>query len=254
MVDRPQRRFHGLTAMRLESRRVLVTGAASGIGRAVATLFEAEGALVARLDRNPSDGTNAFLVDVADEAAVRVVVDAAAAALGGLDGVVNCAGIDLMKPFGDMTSADWRRIMSVDLDGPFHVCSAALPYLRAAGGGTIVNVASGAGLRPLEHRTAYCSAKAGLVMLSKTMAVDLAPDNIRVNAICPGIIDTPLFRSSFEQAPDPEAELRRIMDRYLIKRAGLPEEIAAAVLFLSCAESAYMAGSAMAVDGGRSFH
>ena len=91
-------------------------------------------------------------------------------------------------------------------------------------------------------------------MLSKTMAMDLAPDNIRVNAICPGIIDTPLFRSSYEQAPDPEAELRRILDRYLIKRAGLPQDIAAAALFLTCAESAYMTGSAIAVDGGRTFH
>jgi NAD(P)-dependent dehydrogenase (short-subunit alcohol dehydrogenase family) len=200
------------------------------------------------------EGVTTGCADVADESAVQQAVATAGAQLGGLDGVVNSAGIDLLRPFADMSLSDWRRIMSVDLDGPFLVCRAALPLLRAAGGGTIVNIASAAGLRPLEHRTAYCSAKAALVMFSKALAIDLAGDNIRVNAICPGIIDTPLFRSSFEGAPDPDAELRRIMERYLIRRPGTPEEIAAAALFLTSAESGFMTGSAIAVDGGRSFH
>ncbi len=143
--------------------------------------------------------------------------------------------------------------MAIDLDGPFYVCSAAMPELRRASGGTIVNIASGAALRPLEHRTACCAAKAGLVMFTKALAMDLAPDLIRVNAICPGIIDTPLFRRSFENAPDPEAELSTIIGRYLIKRAGVPEDIAAA-MFLTSDESSYMTGSAMAVDGGCTFH
>lgn len=248
--------------MRIKGRRILVTGAASGIGRAIAAMFIVEGAAVAMLDRDAGRleteaaklGAPSVVCDVSDEAAVNVAVRAAAAALGGLDGVINSAGIDLMRPFGEMTSADWRRIMAVDLDGPFFVCAAALPELRRAGSATIVNIASGAALRPLENRTAYCSAKAALVMFSKTLAVDLAPDHIRVNAICPGIIDTPLFRSSFEQAENPEAELAKIMDRYLIKSAGQPDDIAAAALFLTSAESAYMTGSAIAVDGGRTFH
>jgi len=250
--------------MRINGRRVLVTGAASGIGQAIATLFVREGARVAMLDRNAADvqaaaaelgdAAVAVVADVAQEAQVRSAVASGVEKLGGLDGVVNCAGIDLLRPFGDMTAADWRSIMAVDLDGPFFVCHAALPALRQAGGGTIVNVASGAALRPLEHRTAYCSAKAALVMFSKALAVDLAPDNIRVNAICPGIVETPLFRSSYETAPDPQAELRRIMDRYLIKRPGRAEEIAAAALFLTSAESAYMTGGALAIDGGHTFH
>jgi len=248
--------------MRLPQRRILVTGAASGIGLAIATMFRSEGADVAMLDRDAERlaaeavrlNLPAFPADVADETAVTTAVQAAATALGGLDGIVNSAGIDLLKPFSDMTAPDWRRIMAVDLDGPFFVCAAALPFLRAAGHGTIVNIASGAALRPLEHRTAYCSAKAALVMFSKTLAVDLAPDNIRVNAICPGIIDTPLFRASFETAPNPDAELARIMDRYLIKRAGQPTDIAAAALFLTSTESAYMTGTAIAIDGGRTFH
>ena len=253
-----------MTTMRMQGRRVLVTGAASGIGLAVARLFFAEGASVAMLDRNARSVTAAagelgaaaipVVADVANEAQVDTAVDTTIAAMGGLDGVVNCAGIDLLRPFQDMTAADWRSIMSVDLDGPFFICRAALPALRAAGTATIVNVASGAALRPLEHRTAYCSAKAALVMFSKSLAVDLAPYSIRVNAICPGIIETPLFRSSFESAAEPEAELARIMDRYLIKHPGRPEDIASAALFLSSAESAYMTGAAIAVDGGRTFH
>lgn len=250
--------------MRLANRRILVTGAASGIGEAVAVLFREEGARVAMLDR-AEDRLHAaaarvgeralpFVADVSDEAAVAHAVEAASRAMGGLDGVVNSAGIDLLRPFAEMSAADWRRIMAVDVDGPFLVCRAALPALRAAGAGSIVNIASAAGLRPLEHRTAYCSAKAALVMFSKALAVDLAPDDIRVNVICPGIIETPLFRSSFENDADPAASLRTITDRYLIRRAGRPEEIAAAALFLTGTECGYMTGAAMAVDGGRSFH
>ena len=206
--------------MRLANRRILVTGAASGIGEAVCAMFRAEGALVAMLDRDQPKlreaagriGTGAFpfVADVSDEVAVQRAVEAAVQALGGLDGVVNSAGIDLLRPFAEMSAADWRRIMAVDLDGPFLVCRAALPALRASGTASIVNIASAAGLRPLEHRTAYCSAKAALVMFSKALAVDLAADNIRVNVICPGIIETPLFRSSFESEADPATALRTI--------------------------------------------
>ena len=247
--------------MRLEGRRVLVTGAASGIGLATARLFRSEGAAVAMLDRDAAaldktgvDGAAPFVCDVGDEAQVRATVARAAAALGGLDGVVNSAGIDLMRPFEHMTSAEWARILAVDLTGPMLVCHAALPAMKQAGRGTIVNIASGAALRPLEQRTAYCTAKAGLVMFGKTLAVDLAAYHIRVNAICPGIIDTPLFRSSWEGAADPEAELAKILDRYVIRRPGEPEEIAQAALYLTGDESSFVTGAALAVDGGRTFH
>ncbi len=250
--------------MRLQGRRLLVTGAASGIGLAIARFFTREGARVALMDRDAerlrnvadSVGPDAVAVtaDVTDAAQVSISVRSAVERLGGLDGVVNSAGIDLVRPFGETTAADWVRVFAVNVNGPVAVCHAALSALRAAGGGTIVNIASAAALRPLERRTAYCASKAALVMFGKTLAIDLAGDNIRVNAICPGIIDTPLFRRSYEQAPDPEEERRRILDRYVIKRVGLPEEIAAAALFLTSAESSYMTGSVMAVDGGRSFH
>jgi NAD(P)-dependent dehydrogenase (short-subunit alcohol dehydrogenase family) len=251
--------------MRLSGRRVLVTGAASGIGRTTAQRFAQEGARVGLLDRNRAALGEVLeelgpemagaVCDVSDEGSVRAAVDMIASRLGGLDGVVNCAGIDLMKPFGEMTAAEWGQVLAINLNGPFHVCSAALPHMRCAGvAGTIVNVASGAGLRPLADRTAYCASKGGLVMFTKALAMDLEGDNIRANVICPGIIDTPLFRASYKSAPDPEAELARIVGRYVIKRVGRPDDIASAALFLTSEESSYMTGTAIAVDGGRTFH
>jgi NAD(P)-dependent dehydrogenase (short-subunit alcohol dehydrogenase family) len=254
--------------MRLAGRRFLVTGAASGIGLATARLFRAEGAAVALVDRDEdrldavtdelaaTDGPTVAAVpaDVADAESVEAAVTAAGVVLGGLDGLVCCAGVDLLKPFAEMTGADWQRVLAVNLNGPFNTCLAALPLMRRAGGGTIVHVASGAALRPLPSRTAYCASKAGLVMFAKSLAVDLAPDGIRVNAICPGIVETPMFRQSVDPMDDPEAELAKILDRYLIKRIGRPLDIANAALFLSCEESAQVTGSALAVDGGRVFH
>jgi len=174
--------------------------------------------------------------------------------LGGLDGVVNAAGVDLLRPFAQMSLAEWQRILAVNLTGPMMVCRAALEALARSGHGTIVNIASGAALRPLEHRTAYCAAKAGLVMLTKALAIDLAASGIRANAICPGIIDTPMFRASFESAPDRDAAFARILDRFIIKHPGRPDDIAYAALYLTSEESAHVTGSALAVDGGRAFH
>ena len=246
-----------------------MTGAASGIGLAIAGLFLREGARVMAIDRDAAaleraaggfaqlgDAAKAatMAVDVTVEAEVRAAADLAGARLGGLDGVVNAAGIDLQRPFAEMSLSEWNKVLAVNMTGPALVCLAALPALRAAGSGTIVNIASGAALRPLENRTAYCASKAGLVMFTKTLAVDLAPCNIRANAICPGVIDTPMFRASYESAADPEAEFAKIMERFTIKRVGTPDDIAYAALYLTSSESAYVTGSALVVDGGRAFH
>jgi len=243
------------TTNRLACRRILVTGGASGIGRAIGARFAAEGARVALLDRTPVSDAEIFVqCDLLNPSAIAPAVEKAAAAMGGLDGVVNCAGVDLMRPLEAMTPEEWAQVIGVNLTAPMLVCRAALPALREAGRGTIVAIASGAALRPLPERTAYCASKAGVVMFCKSLSIELSAMNIRVNAICPGIIDTPMWRRSWEGAPDPQEERAMILDRYVIKRVGEPSEIADAALFLTSDESSYMTGTAIAVDGGRTFH
>lgn len=253
--------FHG--------RRILVTGAARGIGLATLARLVAEGASVAALDRDapalaalPGRLGRALghfvAVDVADAAAIAEAVRASAAALGGLDGVVNAAGVDLYAGIEAMAPADWDRVIAVNLTAPFFVIRAAYPFLKAAGGGTIVNVSSAAGLSPLRNRTAYCASKAGLQMASKALAIEAAAFGVRVNTVCPGAVETELFRSSFASAfpdaPDEGAIRDAVRARYALNRIAEPEEIAAAIVWLSGPESSYVTGVALAVDGGRSFH
>jgi NAD(P)-dependent dehydrogenase (short-subunit alcohol dehydrogenase family) len=250
--------------MRMQGRKVLITGGASGIGLATAQRFVAEGARVALLDRDAAglaaaarelgDAALAIAADVTDERAVRSGVEQAARALQGLDGLVNAAGVSRFCSFSDMTLEEWRRILSINLDGPFIVCHAALPALKAAGAATIVNIASGAGLQPRRDFSAYCASKAGLVLFTKSIAMDLAGDRIRVNAVCPGIVRTPLVERNLDLHADREAAVERYVSRNLMRRFGTAEEIAAAVLFLSCDESSFITGSALSIDGGSVFH
>jgi NAD(P)-dependent dehydrogenase (short-subunit alcohol dehydrogenase family) len=249
----------------LAGRRILITGAAKGIGLATVERFIAEGAQVAALDRDgaalaalrgrfDAASLHAAKVDVIEPEAVAQAVTAGAAALGGLDGVVNAAGIDLIADIETMVLADWSRVLAVNLTGPMLVTQAAYPHLRKAGSGTIVNVSSGAGLSPLKHRTAYCASKAGLQMASKALAMEAAEFGIRVNTVCPGAVETELFRSSIDSAPDPQATYEAVRARYALQRIAAPGEIAAAILWLTSAESSYVTGTAIAVDGGRTFH
>jgi NAD(P)-dependent dehydrogenase (short-subunit alcohol dehydrogenase family) len=148
----------------------------------------------------------------------------------------------------DTTPAEWNRIMAVNLNGPYLVCRAAVPWLRKAERATIVNVASGLGLQPLMNRTAYTSSKAGVIMFSKALAMELAP-SIRVNAVCPGLIDTPMVRNAID-----DATVEKVLQLYAIKTLQTADELAQSILFLSCGASSHITGIAMAVDGGRSFH
>jgi NAD(P)-dependent dehydrogenase (short-subunit alcohol dehydrogenase family) len=249
----------------LAGRRILITGAAKGIGLASVTRFLAEGASVAALDRDEAalaamrscfDGAKIRILkaDVADPAAVAAAITDGADALRGLDGVVNAAGLDLVADIEAMALTDWNRLLAVNLTGPMLVMQAAFPHLRAAGGGTIVNVSSGAGLSPLKHRTAYCASKAGLQMASKALAMEAAEFGIRVNVVCPGAVETGLFRSGIDASADPHAAYETVRARYALQRIAAPEEIAAAILWLTSGESSYVTGTAIAVDGGRTFH
>lgn len=251
-------------AARMQGRRALVTGGASGIGLAIARRFIGEGARVALLDidadglaaatRELGDAAVAVHADVTDEAQVNAAVASAAVSLEGLDCLVNGAGVSRWVAFSDMTLAEWRRVLSINLDGPFLVCHAALPALKAAGKATIVNVASGSGLAPRQNFSHYCASKGGLVLFTKSIAMDLAADGIRVNAVCPGIVMTPLVERNLATFPDRDAAVQRYISRNLMKRFGSAEEVADAVLFLSCDESSFITGSALSLDGGSVFH
>ncbi len=249
--------------MRLAGRRILVTGGASGIGLETTRRFLAEGAKVSVIDRNPVvlqalaeqlPEAAGLRADVSDEAQVGAAVAEAAERMGGLDGLANVAGIGTRKSFDDMTLDALMTDLKVNLVGPFLVCKAAVPLMREAGGGAIVNVSSGLALRPTEGRTAYGASKGGLIVMSKAMAIDLAPDGIRVNVLCPGLIDTPLVANATHGAVFTPAQFEKLMDRRLIRRMGRPQELADAMLFLMSDESSYMTASVLAVDGGGSMH
>ena len=236
--------------------RVLVTGAGSGIGRATAQRFAAEGAQVACLDLRGHDETAAgiggvavaFVCDVSDGAAVAVVVEAAAAALGGLDVVCNIAGIGHFRHSHEETPEDFDRIVGVNLHGTFHVARYALPHLLAAGGGVIINTASTAGLIGQPWSAAYCASKGGVVMLTKALATEYKAKNIRVNAIAPGGTKTNII-NSFSTYPE-GADLRQLIKVMSPMEMAEPEEIAALFAFIASTEARYMTGSIVAIDGG----
>ena len=240
----------------LANRRILITGAASGIGLATARRFAAEGASLALLDRDGPAldqvaselGALALVADLLIEQQIIDAVDKAAARLGGLDGIANVAGIGGGTIVRDMALADWSRVLAVNLTAPFLVCREAIPHLTRAGGGTIVNVASGQALLPSgQGLSAYSASKAGLVTFSKALAQELAP-HIRVNSVCPGAVDTQLLPSHMRDAANSPGSA------YALKRIGDAAEIAAAILFLTSRQSSFVTGIALAVDGGRTYH
>lgn len=249
---------------RLKDRRIAVTGAASGIGRAIAACFAAHGARVALIDRDAQGlagtaaaiGTRATscLCDVTVPQEVRRAVEAAAAGMDGLDGVVNCAGISLWRNLAECSFDEWRAVHAVNLDAAFLVSQACLPHLKAAGGGTIVNIASGAALRPTRDFGIYATSKAALVALTRALAIDLVEHNIRANAVCPGVIHTPMVERTLQRAPDRAARIRQYFEKNQMKRFGTAEEVALAALFLTSAESSFTTGSVVSADGGSAFH
>ena len=242
---------------RLSGRRIVVTGAASGLGAAIAALFAAEGASLALLDRDQAGATakakdlSAFAVaaDVTDHAAVQDAAERVAQKLGGVDGIVNAAGILQLTAFEASEPADWQKTIAVNLTGPWNVCRAMLPHLRKSKTAAIVNVASGLGLRPAANYSSYAASKGGLIALTRALAVELAPA-IRVNALCPGAVETPMTAPLLR---DPAARAQAAAN-YPLGRLGTPLEIAQAALFLIGPESGFVTGIAMPIDGGRALH
>lgn len=239
----------------LAGRRIIVTGAASGMGRAVAERFAAEGAAIGAIDLNATGiagvGATRRALDITDIAALKDAIAALARDLGGIDGVVNAAGILRTAPLEETDEAMWRRINDVNLLAPAQLCRLVVPHLRAAGGGTIVNIASLGGLRPNATMSAYAASKGGLIAFTKVIAAELAADNIRANALCPGFIATPMTDALYIEDP---ARRDGTLARLAMNRAGTPQEIAAMALFLTSGESSFTTGAVLTADGGSSWH
>ena len=245
---------------RLKGRKIVITGGASGIGRATAELFVREGAAVTVLDQSAEAveraakaiGCTGVVADVTDSGSVAAAIEKAAAAMGGVDGLVNAAGIFSSSGLEATTPEQFARIVAVNLTGTFLVIQAAAPLLRKAGRGTVVNIGSGVGLVPTgPDSTAYVASKGGVIAMTKAIAMELAP-SIRVNVVCPGAVETPMTASFIRDpsgAPNPS-----IARRYALGRPAAAEELAAAILFLTSDESSFVTGTTLAVDGGRTFH
>ncbi len=231
----------------MEGRVALVTGAASGIGREIAERFTREGALVSGFDRA---GEVAFLGDVRSPADVEAAVAGVIAAEGRLDLLVNSAGIREIGDVYTMATDEWDNVIAVNLSGTFYCCQAAARRMRqnndGAGGGAIVNISSVGGLIGLARRPAYTAAKHGVVGLTKSLARDLGPAGIRVNAICPGLIRTPLTEQYFAEDAF-EVGLRSVVPQ---GRVGVAGDVADAAVYLASDQSAYVNGIALTVDGG----
>ena len=247
-----------MNAMRLSGKHALITGAGRGIGRAIARVFVREGAAVAVADIDANlarDAANelerqggravAIEADVANPASIRAMIESVLSAFGRIDILVNNAGIGGNTPFLETSIEEWERILRVNLTGAFLVAQAAAREMVKAGGGRVINIASLSGQRGGTGRAAYGAAKAGLDLLTRVMAVELAEHGINVNSIAPGPIETEMAKFAHDAAT--RAAYERLVP---MRRYGSPEEIADAALFLASDESRYVHGHTLNVDGG----
>jgi NAD(P)-dependent dehydrogenase (short-subunit alcohol dehydrogenase family) len=239
-----------MSEARFTGRRALVTGAGSGIGEAVARALHAEGGGVTLADVAGDRAAavagslglraRALALDVRDEAQV-------AAAMGGVDVLVNVAGIGSTTSAPDTTLEVWEDVFAVNARGTFLCCKHAIPGMVSRGGGAIVNLASVAGMIGLRNRAAYCASKGAVIALTRALAIDHVGDGIRVNAVCPGTVDSPWVRRLVDEAGESLDALRA---RQPMGRLGMPDEIAAAVLYLASDAAAFVTGSELVIDGG----
>lgn len=247
--------------MRFASKVAIVTGGASGIGAAFARRIHAEGGsvMIADLDVARGDVLAAELgdraafqsVDVADPDALIALTDQTAARFGGIDILYNNAGIGCFGETPDLSVADWRRVIAVNLDAVFYGCRAAIPHMRKRGGGVIINTASASGMAADYGFTAYNASKAGVINYTRSLAIDHAHENIRANAICPGPVDTPILTTGVNAIPGLRAEWEGIVP---MQRFAQPEEIAAVAAFLASDDASYVSGASIPVDGGLTAH
>ena len=248
---------------RLAGKVAIITGAASGIGKAGAILFAREGARITVADVDEpggnavvreigSHGGKAIFVrtDVTKAADAKRMVDATISAFGRIDILYNNAGIVRLGSVEELSEEDWDLVMDVNLKSVYLCSKYAIPYIKQAGGGSVINAGSTVSFVGSPKSAPYCASKGGLLILTKQMALDYAPFNIRVNAICPGVTDTPFAAQVFGSNPDP-VQARRLSERARpIGRLAKPEEVARAALWLASDDSSLAMGSALVIDGG----
>ncbi|MGA2978889.1 MAG: SDR family oxidoreductase [Terriglobales bacterium] len=249
--------------MQLSGKVALITGGASGIGRATARLFAREGAAIVLADVNvdagkrvadeiAQSGGRAFFepADVTRAADCRQLVERAVREFGRIDILFNNAGIIRRATVLDLSEDDWDRVMAVNVKAIYLLSREVIPHMQKAGGGTIVNTASGWGLAGGAKAAVYCASKGAVVLLTKAMAIDHGPQNIRVNCICPGDTDTGMLREEARQLGDENSRFLAESAKRPLGRIGTPEEIARAALYLASDASSFVTGTALVVDGG----
>jgi NAD(P)-dependent dehydrogenase (short-subunit alcohol dehydrogenase family) len=243
--------------MRFQDHSVVVTGAARGIGRAIAAAFAREGAKLALCDRLPEGqevakalGGLFWHVDLARDEERERFMEEAYRALGRLDVLVNNAALSSPGSALTLSLTAWREVLEVNLTTPMHLSGLAARFMAPNGGGAIINIASVQGLFAEQNNVAYTASKGGLVNLTRSLALDLAPFGIRVNAVAPGAIATEQLLQAIQSTEDPEATRRDWEDLHALRRLGSPEEVAEAVVFLASPQANFITGAILPVDGG----
>jgi len=251
---------------RFDGAAVLVTGGSSGIGLATAQAFLEEGARVAitgrdekrlrkaRADLSALGKAVAIRGDVSKPVDAKRFVAQATRSLGSLDVLVNNAGIYINRPIMELTESEYDRVLDINLKGAWLCTKYVLPGMLERGRGAIVNVASDSGLVGTAGSSAYCASKGGMVLLTMAVALEVAGRGVRVNAVCPGEVDTPMLWAEAEGSGKGDAYYEELFAAIPMKRAAKPEEVAAAILFLASDEAGFMTGAAMSVDGGSTAH
>jgi NAD(P)-dependent dehydrogenase (short-subunit alcohol dehydrogenase family) len=244
-----------MTKLPLENRVALVTGGTGGIGTAICKRLAKEGAVVIVADRHAPnvelpDGIFFHDLDVTQEDSVTKLMDSVEYNQGQIDILVNAAGIEIEKTIEDTSLDDWNRIFAVNVTGTFLVSKYALPLMRKTGAGSIINFGSYDGFIADPQLAAYCATKGAIHALTRAMACDHGPENIRVNAICPGYIDTPMLQSFFGDSGDIESLQQAVRDVHPMRRYGTPDDIAGLVNWLAGDEARYASGQLWVLDGG----
>jgi meso-butanediol dehydrogenase / (S,S)-butanediol dehydrogenase / diacetyl reductase len=249
--------------MKLDQRAAVITGAGSGIGRAMALLFASEGARVLAADVNgkaaertareiaEAGGTGAAMtVDVVVPEQVRAMVERARQLYGRIDILCNNAGIGSTTDVVGCEPDEWDRVMTVNVKSVYLGCKYAIPHMVAQGGGVIVNTASVAGMVGIVKRASYSASKGAVIALTRQVAIDFVEQGIRVNCLCPGTVDSPWVGRLLGQADDPAAARASLVARQPMGRLGTPEEVAAAALYLASDDAAFITGTGLVIDGG----